>query len=139
VNPKQFVRAIEAYYGPYERLLVKKTVLRYAEQFGQEKLQQIYHNLILEFSGQYRVTPDVAAIEKTRRLLEKNQDDGVYRNGRRIGHMDGSRFIPDLSLLSTHAFREYVLDYQMYEYPQGYSELLRDDRERRKLITGDGE
>jgi len=136
MTPKEFVRNIEAYYGSYERPMVKVTVLKYAEQYGPEELRQTYHNLLLEFSGQYKVTPDVAAIEKVRKGYAEDRADGVYRHGRRIGHMDGGRFIPDLSLLSAKGIEEYAQGYQTYGDPQGYCRLLEEQGKKQLAITG---
>ena len=136
--PKDFIKAIEAYYGEYERPLIRKTVLKYAEQFSKEELQQIYHNLILEFSGQYRVTPDIAAIEKIRRGLRENEGSDVYRHGRRIGYLDGGRFIPDLSILSSAAFKKYAYEYAFYDNPQGFLQLLEEDGNRKLVVTNQG-
>ena len=130
-----FVRAVEAYYGKYERPLVKKTILRYCEQFHADELRQVYQRLLLEFSGQYKVTPDIAAIEKVRRGLTDSRPDGIYRHGRRIGHMDGGRFIPDLSLLSAKGVQEYAQGYQLYGDPQGYYQLLEDQGQRQLAIV----
>ena len=127
MTPKEFVKNIEAYYGRYERPMVKATVLKYAEQYGPEELRQMYHNLIFEFSGQYKIAPDLAAIEKVRRNIQEDRGDGVYRNDRRIGHMDGGRFIPDLSILSPVAFEKYAYEYTFYDNPQGFLQLLEED------------
>ena len=135
MTAKDFLKAVEAYYGTYERPLVKQTVLRYCEQFHADELRQIYQRLLLEFSGQYKVTPDIAAIEKVRRGYAEDRPDGVYRHGRRIGHMDGGRFIPDLSLLSAKGIKEYALGYQLYGDPQGYCRLLEEQGKRQLAIT----
>lgn len=126
MKAQEFVKAVEAYYGAYERPLVRRTVLAYVEQFGPEIVRQIYQLLLLEFSGQYKMAPDVAAIEKIRRGMNEERSDGVYRHGRRVGHYDGSRFIPDLALLSEEGVREYVAGYENYADPQGYCRLLQN-------------
>ena len=128
---------MEAYYGPYERPQVKAAVFAYIGQFAD--IQQIYDRLILEFSGQYRFVPDVAVIQRIVSGLNDEDSNGVYRHGRRIGHMDGGRFIPDLSLLSPQAFEKYALEYRFYENPQGYLQLLEDDKDTeqpRQIVEG---
>lgn len=134
MNAKQFVIEVEAYYGKYDRPSVKAAVLGYAEGIGD--LQGLYDRLVLEFSGEYRYVPDVAVIQRVARVRRTEDVDGVFRHGRRIGHMDGERFIPDLSLLSAEGMRRYVDDYQNYGYPEGYVLLL--EKEERALVSSEG-
>lgn len=124
MKAEEFVKAIEAYYGAYERPLVRRTVLAYMEQYRPGVIRRLYQQLLLEFSGQYKVAPDVAAIEKVRRSMNEERTDAVYRHGRRVGHYDGARFIPDLTLLSETGIREYVAGHEIYSNPQGYNQLL---------------
>jgi len=131
----EFVKAVEAYYGAYERPLVRRTVVAYLEQFHPDVRRQLYQQLLLEFLGQYKVAPDVAAIERVRRGMNEERTGGVYRNGRRIGHHDGTRFIPDLTLLSEEGIREYVAGYEMYSDPQGYCRLLEQHSTRQLALV----
>ena len=62
-----FIKAVEAYYGPYPREAVKRATARYLTDFAPEQLDMIFRNLLLDFSGQYKHTPDIAVIEGVRK------------------------------------------------------------------------
>jgi hypothetical protein len=62
---KAFIKKIEDYYGRYSPG-VKREVLRYIDSVAPNDLPRIYKQLLLTFSTQYKVQPDVAILEKAR-------------------------------------------------------------------------
>lgn len=125
----EFLASIEAYYGRYTNRAIREAVLSYLGTV-QEDLDELYLAVLKGFGTQFRSVPDVAVIEKARRELReaREQQDpvGVYRNGRRLGHMDGSRFIPDLSGLGPERIRKYVTQFSQYEGINGFQRFLAD-------------
>jgi hypothetical protein len=139
LKPQDFIRMVEQYYGEYDRPLIKATVLKYLQGMSAGMLQPLYKQLLLMHSNQYKAVPDVAVLEAARMEMERN-DNGVYRNGQRIGYYDGGRFIPDLSLLSKEQLEQYSANYEYYEYPQEYMKLLGEKsvaEVKRGAITAD--
>ena len=68
----EFVKAVEGYYGTY-RKGTKDVVLKYLreENLHPDRLHEIWRYLVKTVSGQYRFTPDVAAIEQAKRETGK--------------------------------------------------------------------
>ena len=139
MKPEDFVRMVEQYYGQYDSSLMRATVLKYLQGLPAAVLQPLYKQLLLMHSSQFKAIPDIAILEKARREMQKN-DNGVYRDGRRIGYYDGGRFIPDLSLLTGEQLIEYAAHYECYGYPAGFQNLLGEGRlpeEERRAITAE--
>ena len=65
-----FVAYVEGYYGRYQRPAQKQTVVAYLSRFGEQDLSLISRRLILDYSGQFRFTPDVAILEGIARKLD---------------------------------------------------------------------
>ncbi len=72
VTNAQFMQAVEAYYGRYERPAQRDMVLQYIGRFSELDLAALYGRLLLDFSGKFRFAPDVAVIEETKRGLDKD-------------------------------------------------------------------
>lgn len=127
MTTQEFLAAVEAYYGRYTNRAVREAVLAYLAAV-EENLKDLYLQVIEGFGIQYRCVPDVAVIEKARRELEeaRRQRDpgGVYRGGKRLGHMDGGRFIPDLSGLGPERIRLYAAQAARYESVEGFARFL---------------
>ena len=84
------VKRIEAYYGKYERVFMKKTVFDYLGQFQEPELEILCQRLILDYKSQYKQTPDVAVLEDIKKRINEEQRNKVRGNPigtdrRRIG------------------------------------------------------
>lgn len=67
---EQFLQLLEAYYGKYARPAQKAAVYQYLAQLAESCLPTLYRRLLLEYSGQFHFTPDVAILEGTRRKID---------------------------------------------------------------------
>lgn len=90
MTASKFLKMIEAYYGKYERLTVKETVFDYLGQFREAELEILYQRLILDYSGQYKFTPDVAVLEDVKKRINEEQwhkvsGNLIGTNRRRLG------------------------------------------------------
>jgi len=74
------LKMIESYYGRYERRTVKETVFDYLGQFRDPELEILYQRLILDYSGQYKFTPDVAVLEDIKKRINEEQRNKVDGN-----------------------------------------------------------
>ena len=63
------VKLIEDYYGKYPREMTRKVVLGYLAEFPEEALDELIENLIRVYSGEYKHTPDVAILEKSKSAI----------------------------------------------------------------------
>ncbi len=77
------LKMIEAYYGKYERVLVRETIFDYLQQFQQAELEILYHRLTHEYSGQFKYPPDVAILEDIKRKINEEERDKI--DGHPIG------------------------------------------------------
>ena len=68
MGPSEFVKQIEEYYGDY-RPKVKEMVMIYIYPLSGSQLDRLWKEVILKFSGQYKVPPDVAIFQKLRREI----------------------------------------------------------------------
>ena len=84
----KFVTMVEEYYGKYERPAVRKIVTRYLSKLGESFLDRLYQKLVLEYSGQYRYTPDVAILERYKKEVWREMDNGVPHVKRLEGQRD---------------------------------------------------
>lgn len=126
---EKFVQAVQAYYGKYSSPLIAKLVAKWIDDHPDLDIGMFFEILTKSFSSQYGKQPDVAILEKT--LQEHKADiefasgnyesDGVvYRKGIRVGHYDGSRFIPDLTIISEQKFKKFLESYQAFRTPDEY-------------------
>lgn len=65
-----FVSYIEGYYGRYQRPAQKQTVAAYLARFNDYQLSALSRRLIMDYTGQYRFTPDVAILEGIARKID---------------------------------------------------------------------
>jgi len=77
MTTRECLKMIESYYGRYERAVVKETVVDYLGQFRETELEILYQRLILDYSGQYKYTPDVAILEDIKKQINEEQRNKV--------------------------------------------------------------
>ncbi len=63
-DAERFVKWVESYYGNY-RAAVRKEVIRILSDYSMGELAELKDEILVAFSTQYRIPPDVAAIKKT--------------------------------------------------------------------------
>jgi len=81
---EQFIQLVEAYYGRYERPAQRATVQQYLERFPESCCPTLYKRLILEYSGQYRFTPDVAILEDIKRKIDAEPTGWLRTDAKQI-------------------------------------------------------
>jgi len=69
-----FLAYVEGYYGRYPRPAQRKTVAAYLARYTERELGVLSRRLILEYSGQFRFTPDVAVLEDVARKINAETD-----------------------------------------------------------------
>ncbi len=79
----KFLKMLESYYGKYERPLIRQIVEGYLGQFQESELEILNQRLILDYSTQYKCTPDVAILENIKKQINEEQRNKV--NGNLIG------------------------------------------------------
>jgi hypothetical protein len=63
LTAEKFIDSIEKYYGSY-RPVVKATAYKYIARFSDAYRQELYRQLLLTFSTEYKAVPDVAVFER---------------------------------------------------------------------------
>lgn len=64
---KEFIRGTQDYYGlEYRKGIHLNTIATYLSEKSEFMLGCLFSAIILEFSGQYKTLPDVAALEKAK-------------------------------------------------------------------------
>ena len=107
MTAKEFITTIEGAYGRrYKSVIMTRMIVKYVKETGID-LELLCEYVIMHFKGQYGGLPDAAAI---RDMVEKDDDlsiqkrlhedtlGNMWSRGKQIGHMDGSRFIPNYAL-----------------------------------------
>ena len=65
MNYKQFMQAIENYYGKYRNEFVGDIVSKYINiNYKESELDKLLEKLILKYSNQYKTPPDVAVFNE---------------------------------------------------------------------------
>jgi coproporphyrinogen III oxidase-like Fe-S oxidoreductase len=63
VTAEKFIASIEGYYGAY-RPAVKATAYKYIQKYTDAYRQELYRQLLLTISTEYKTVPDVAVFER---------------------------------------------------------------------------
>lgn len=64
----RFLQAVEGYYGAYPRAIQKEMVAQYVKTtYGEDDLETLLRQLLMTYSSQYRHTPDIEVMERTKR------------------------------------------------------------------------
>jgi len=79
-----FVHGVEDYYGPYPRPAVRTIVLEYLIAFRPEELDELFKYVILNYSGQYRYTPDVAILEVAKKAINATRAEKIGVRKRKV-------------------------------------------------------
>ncbi len=74
MNISEFIKAVQEYYGMKYRAGALKYLLGYLEK-QPFRLEVIFEETILEFSGQFKVLPDVSVYNKIVKAKEKYNKD----------------------------------------------------------------
>ena len=98
-----FVRAIEGYYGAYRKAGIRVLVAKYLTKYSEDELDVLIDRVLLEYSGQYKHTPDIAIFQKTAQGINKEvhgwiKDKQVLQIAEegRVTNEEGLKFIRDL-------------------------------------------
>lgn len=106
MTAERFMNVMESYYGKYNPTK-RAIILEYVKHDVNVDLQILAKHVLEDLDSRYKSTPDIATLKKSTRAIKKN-DPNVYYNGKCLGHYDGSRFIPDLTSLSSNEITRYV-------------------------------
>lgn len=117
----RFVAVMEAYYGKYNPTK-RAIILEYLKHDINVDLQILSKHVLEELDSRYKSQPDIATLKKASRAISKN-DPNIYYNGHCLGHFDGSRFIPDLTKLSSNQISRYVSE-KAYSSKGAYIKFL---------------
>jgi hypothetical protein len=136
MKPEEFIKGIESAYGSYTPMM-RKLVFSYLLSYSDRDLDALFELALATFSSSYSGSrpPDIAIFERAKSenpdMLKKLyvRDCEVFFRKQKIGHYDGSRFIPMLSLLNAKNFMEYLNRPAAYEVPETFIELLPETKE----------
>ena len=134
----EYVKSIEGYYGSQSNGYsyspgVREVVISYLNRYSASELKALFEAVILTYPNVYGKIPDVAIFERAIRehpaVLESAKalsyrPDGVYRFDQKIGHMDETRFIPDMMVIDAEARQRYIDNYQEYSSPGQFIYLI---------------
>lgn len=132
---ERFIHAVQAYYGKYASPLIISMVADWLRRHDNLNLETFFDILTRTFSSQYGKQPDVAILEKTlkegRAELDyaagnyETEDGRVFRNNIFIGHFDGARFLPNLSIIQgSQRIIDYKGSYKGIRTPEDYERYL---------------
>ena len=71
----QVLKSFEDYYGPYPRPVIQEFVKKYLKSFKEPDLFILHNRVILEISVNKYVLPDVAALERIKRIINQERGD----------------------------------------------------------------
>lgn len=133
-----FVKEIQDYYGEYPKGQ-KKAIGKYVVKKSARELDILYEVCLLDYSTRWGKPPDIAIFEELARKHEIRSPTEIYEDNlgniylgdRMIGHMDSSRFIPDVSNETVR--RKYLEDWEMYRRPRDFAKLLLEQDEKRQI------
>lgn len=75
MTAQRFIKEIEGYYGEYEREATRKYVLDYiSKNYSDRSRDRLFKRLLLDYSGQFKVTPDIAVLEGIKVKLLQEPD-----------------------------------------------------------------
>ena len=75
MTAQRFIEEVEHYYGNYARSATRKQVFDYVSKtFSDRFRDRLFKRLLLDFSGQFKVTPDIAIFEEVKRKLLQEPD-----------------------------------------------------------------
>ena len=75
MTTQRFIEEVEHYYGPYERGATRKHVADYVSKtYSDRFLDRLFKRLLLEFSSQFKVTPDIAILEGVKKKILQEPD-----------------------------------------------------------------
>ncbi len=75
MTAQRFVEEVERYYGPYERRTTRKYVLDYISKTYSDRFRnRLFKRLLSDFSGQFKITPDIAILEELKAKILQEPD-----------------------------------------------------------------
>jgi len=131
----RFIGNIESYYCPYDkRALV--FIKQYLSKYDEQELKELTAAVMINYSNTYKSPPDINQFEKA--ISKKFEQSGLKRvdghyedihrnvfdkNMEKIGHFDGSRFLP---FLMNPGIKQKVLGYGENVTPEKYIEFKQE-------------
>jgi len=70
--------SLEEYYGEFPRDVIRKIVEKYLENFNEKELDILYQRVLLEVSCNRNTIPDIATLEKVKRMINKERADARH-------------------------------------------------------------
>jgi len=75
MTAQRFIKELEGYYGEYEREATRKYVLDYvSKNYSDRSRDRLFKRLLLDYSGQFKATPDIAILEEIKAKLLQEPD-----------------------------------------------------------------
>ena len=151
MTEKEFVLAIQDYYGQYTSKIMLQEIKRWLDNCRLD-LELLWHELIGDFSSQYGKVPDIAVLNnivqgserlKRSKHIYEDENGEVWSHGQFVGHYDGGHYLPfygmgvpkgvrQMDHTTPEKFIEFVQECEDGKYLPGPTGLL--DREEEEDI-----
>ena len=130
-----FIKALDDYYGAY-RPAVMAAVVLHLQGLPRDALTALYDAVTSDYTGSYGKVPDRAAILTIQRehdLMGPPQNGDhpdefgnvwCWYGGKRLGHRDGGRLIPDMSLVPEGKLSEYFKSWAELSSPAAFAKFI---------------